>query len=372
MRIGYEAKRIYHNSTGLGNYSRSLVESLSQYFPEDEYILYNPKPGKISFPNTANIQEHLPKGFVTQKLNSWWRRYGMAADARHDKIDLFHGLSGELPKKLNTLQIPSLVTIHDLIFERYPEWYKKVDRRIYRKKFKSAAQSADIVVSISEQTKRDLVEFYGIDENKIRVIKQGCNPLFDQEISPDERSSIRVKYNLPSEYFLYVGTIEERKNAHQIVKALALLPSHIQLVLVGRKTEYWNLVEKTMKELDVVHRVHHRNPETTEDLSAFYQNSLALVYPSIFEGFGIPIVEALYSKTPVITTGSGVFPEAGGPNSFYVNPESPEEIAIAMKTILNNPDLVAKMKSEGYTFAQQFNPEVVARQYHELYLQLMK
>ena len=144
MKIGFEAKRVFHNKTGLGNYSRDLIRILADFFPENDFLLYNPKPNnEILFKNTnANVFEKRPATSFYQKFYNLWRQIGIVKDLKKDGIELFHGISGEIPWGLRQNNIKSVVTIHDLIFVRYPELYSFFDRKIHCDKFKKAAKDA--------------------------------------------------------------------------------------------------------------------------------------------------------------------------------------------------------------------------------------
>ena len=158
MRIGYDAKRLFHNNTGLGNYSRDLIRILTKFYTKNSYLLYNPKKGNRSIDLASNATEILPKGKFWKKFSSFWRQKAIVKQLINDKIEIYHGLSGELPRGIENTKIKTVVTIHDLIFVRYPKLYSFFDRKIHFNKFKYAAETADIVIAISEQTKRDIIK----------------------------------------------------------------------------------------------------------------------------------------------------------------------------------------------------------------------
>jgi glycosyltransferase involved in cell wall biosynthesis len=211
MRVGFEAKRVFHNKTGLGNYSRDLVMILSTFFAKNNYFLYNPKAQKsIHFqPNNENVFEKLPRSWFDKKFYNLWRQSNVVKDLISDKIEIYHGLSGEIPSGLKKAGIKSVVTIHDLIFMRYPQFYSFFDRKIHFYKFKKAAQNADLVIAISEQTKNDIITFLKIPESKIKVIYQGCHAQFKVQLSENEKQIVREKYNLPEKFILNVGKVEK-------------------------------------------------------------------------------------------------------------------------------------------------------------------
>lgn len=368
MRIGYDAKRIYHNTTGLGNYSRDLVRVLSTYYPKDTYWLYNPKPGKVKRLKADGklMKEIQPQSFISKKLHAIWRRKWILKQLKRDEIDIYHGLTGELPIGIEKTNIKTVVTIHDLIFVRYPELYKPFDRKIYFKKFKHAAEIADVVVAITEQTKQDIVDFLKINPKKIQVIYQGCHKAFKEDISVDFQKSILKKYKLPRDYILNVGAVNERKNVLSLVKAVANTKEN--LVIVGNGTDYYKKVTDYVKKMNLGKQVYFLSGLNMQEIASLYRMAKLFVYPSIFEGFGIPIIEALYSKTPVITTNGSCFPEAGGPNSYYLkDPYDINEMEKAITDILLNKELQQKMTEKGFGFVQKFNDDIIAENWHNLY-----
>jgi glycosyltransferase involved in cell wall biosynthesis len=366
MRLGFDAKRVFHNSTGLGNYARDVLRVLSAHAPQHEYVAYNPRPGKIPFdlPGATLVQRG-PSG-LSRLAPVLWRQAGMVRDLLADGIELFHGLSNELPVGLERSRVVGVVTIHDLIFERYPELYGALDRRIYHWKFRSAAERARLVVAISQQTGRDLHERYGIPWSRIRIVYQGCHAAFRRPLPAERLEAVARRHGLAPGFVLQVGTIEERKNLLLTVQAVASLPG-VTLVAVGRPTAYARRVREAIRNLGVESRVRLLVGVDTEDLAALYRLAALAVYPSVFEGFGLPVVEALASGTPVVTTRGGVFPEAGGPGSAYVDPRNPEELRSTLAALLADPDRRAAMRAAGLTYAERFRDERIAADLLDVY-----
>ncbi|MBK8684974.1 MAG: glycosyltransferase [Bacteroidetes bacterium] len=187
MRIGFDAKRIYHNSSGLGNYGRNLLNGLLQYYPDFQYHLYNPKPGNLFQTTSKNVHEIQPQSFLYKCFPSLWRSRGLSAQLPAE-VDLYHGLSNELPFGIHRSALASVVSIHDLIFEKFPEYYTATDRRIYRKKFSYSSHAAKLVLACSELTKRDLIHHYQIPAEKSKCI---INPVHLVSIKP----SIRMNWH---------------------------------------------------------------------------------------------------------------------------------------------------------------------------------
>ncbi len=367
MKIGFDAKRIFHNRTGLGNYSRDLVSILSQYHPENQYVLYNPKkPNAIAFQyDNETTTEALPsKGFYKFFYNLW-RQFFISADLLKDGIQIFHGLSGEIPYGLNRKGIKTVVTVHDLIFLRYPQFYTVFDRYIHKIKAQYAVKNADIVVAVSEQTKYDIIEFFGIKPNKIEVIYQGCQDVFKHTFSAEEKKSVLQKFHLPDHFILNVGTIEERKNILVGVKAIHNMDTH--LVIVGSETSYTRKVKDYIADNNLGSKVFFLKGVSNEELAILYQSAQLFIYPSLFEGFGIPIIEALFSRTPVVTSKGGCFGEAGGPSSLYVDATNIDEVKQAIKTVIGDDALRSKMVEDGYRYAQRFTPEYIGKSFMSIY-----
>lgn len=371
MRIGFDAKRAFFNHSGLGNYSRDTIRSLHRDFPGEEYFLYTPSlRSSIPFISSSpNVQQCTPTLSFGKIGNGCWRSFRLGKRLRRDKINVFHGLSNELPYDLDRRTTRSVVTIHDLIFVRHPEWYKPIDRMIYRKKFSFSSRVADRIVTVSQQTKNDLVQFFGIDGGKIEVIYQGCNDAFKVLLTPEQKLEVSRKWMLPEEYFLYVGTVEERKNLLSIIKAMRQKNITMPLVVVGRHTDYARQVKAYIEKHSLRHIIFLKEVPVI-DLPGIYQMATVFIYPSFFEGFGIPILEALYSKVPVITSSGGCFNEVGGESTIYIDPVNINELGEALINLLNDSSLREAMKASGYQHAQQYSGEISARQLMTLYKNL--
>lgn len=363
MKIGFDAKRAFHNTTGLGNYSRTLIEGLAKLYPQHQYYLFNPKPSELYTSSFKNVHEINPSGIINKSFSSLWRSSNVKKDLSQLKIELYHGLSHEIPMGIETTGIPSVVTIHDLIFERYPEQFRKIDVQIYRKKFRNACTHSNRIIAISKQTKQDIIDLYKIEGSKIDVCYQSCDPLFGERLPDEEKKTVKKKYHLPPQFFLYVGSVIERKNLLNVCKALPQLKEEIPLVIIGEGKNYKQKVKEYVSSNALSSRViflsekNYAKNMSKKDLAAIYQSSLALIYPSFFEGFGLPVLEALWSTTPVITSNVSCLPEAGGDAAYYVNPHSSEEIAAAMMKINSDENLRKKMIEKGWQYAQNFTLE---------------
>ena len=370
MNIGFDAKRAFLNSSGLGNYSRTLIKSLATNFPANHYSLFTTKKSKSDFNEFVSAQKDIdiiqPKSLIDKKLNSRWRSYGITKLLEENKIDVYHGLSNELPFNIHKFKGKKIVTIHDLIFLRHPELYPLIDRKIYNKKFKSACNLADVIVAVSEQTKNDIAEYYSIHPEKIKVIYQSCDELFYRKISNDEIKTVKSKYPLPQNYLLYVGTIEERKNLLTIIKALREVKD-IPLVVIGKRKAYYKKIREYISIHNMEKKVLFLENIPNEDMPSIYSGASVFIYPSLFEGFGIPIIEALTCKTPVITTHGGCFTEAGGIHSIYIDPINEEQLADEIQKLLASSDKRNEMAEKGFEHSKKFLPSAVANEMMKLY-----
>lgn len=365
MKIAFDAKRFFHNTSGLGNYSRDLVRILSEYEPENEYLLLN----KNKSERGKDILDRSNVKFIPTSKGKFSRQFKMGKDAQKQNADIFHGLSGELPLKWDKKPIKKIVTIHDLIFVRYPQYYSFFDRKIHFWKFKKAADMADKIIAISEQTKRDIIDYLKVPETKIEVIYQGCHKAFKEEQSQELIKETKEKFNLPERFILNVGTIEDRKNLLNVVKAIN--GTNIPLVVVGRKTKYYQKIESFLKKNKIEKQVLFLEGVSMDELAAIYKLADIFVYPSFFEGFGIPIIEALFSKTVVVTSNTSCLPEAGGKDSVYIDPKNELDIRAKIKFLWENESERKRREEKGFEFVQKFNDEPIARELMNLYQKII-
>ncbi len=378
MRIGFDAKRYFLNTTGLGNYSRNLVRLLHTWFPDNEYFLYTPKesgsPKKIAastLPDCVHIK--LPQTAPGRLFHPLWRSFLLGRETISDKLDIFHGLSHEIPFGLPAAT-RTAVTMHDLIFLRHPDLYNRIDVALYTAKYRSSCRRAHRIIAISEQTRQDIIHFFNIDENKISVVYQSCHKRFYEKVPDETKTSIRQRYNLPDNYILYVGSLAPRKNTITLIQALGHLPRdmRIPLVLVGQGSKnYLTCIHAAIEKAGVKGHVFFAGAVPDADLPGIYQMANLFVYPSLYEGFGIPILEALFSRTPVITSTGSCFQEAGGPCSLYTTPGDAKELSHAIQNVLNNPSLAQRMRDNGYEHALGFHERKVATRMMNLYTSLL-
>ena len=314
MIVGIDAKRVVRNGTGLGSYGRTLVNDLIRLGDDDMQLrLYAPDEGRDELRGQLieGVQFCLPKGRPSALRKAWWRSRGVVGDLLRDGVTVYHGLSGELPVGLRRAGIRGIVTIHDYA-------------------------------------------------DRIKVIYQSFSPQFSMNISSEQKTEVRTRYKLPSRYILNVGTIEERKNLALAVEALELLPQDIHLVAVGRQTDY-------VKKLPHSERLHLLSGVPNKDLAAIYAMAEAFVYPSRYEGFGIPIIEAIAAGLPVVACTGSCLEEAGGPDSLYVGPDDVFGMADALKISLRGARGRQERIARSREYIRRFEGNDVAAQVRALY-----
>ena len=338
-RIGYDAKRIVRNGTGLGSYGRTLINDLAPLLPQTQLRLYAPDDGKAVLREQVlpaeNVTFVYPSHLHLRLQRDLWRMHGVVKRLQQDGVSLYHGLSGELPFGLKKAGIAGIVTVHDLIFLRHPEFYPAIDAFIYKLKFYQMLQEATRIVAISACTRRDILHYSNFPTEKIDLVYQSCGSYFSQSVGEDALAEARQRYQLPARYLLNVGTVEVRKNILLGIEALPFLPQDMHLVVVGRKTSYQKKLDSAIQSLGIGDRVH------------FIQ--------------GIPnnLLPAIQSGLPVVAAKGSCLEEAGGPDSLYVDADDAKGLAEAVeKAMQNRTEMVEKSRQ----YVKRFENQNVAEQ----------
>ncbi len=310
-----------------------------------------------------NVHIITPQHFLGRTFKSLWRTYALTALSNKLNLDVFHGLSNELPANIDAFKGRKMVTIHDLIFMRYPHYYKSIDRAIYKRKFKTACVHADTVVAASNQTAEDLISFFGIDRGKIKVVYQGCDRQFGHRVGDKERQEVQAKYKLPSSFIVCIGTIEQRKNQLTVLRAFHRANVGLNLVFVGRQTEYAEQLHQYIAEHQLQEKVKFIEGAAFTDFPAFYQMAALSVYASEFEGFGIPVLEGLKSSTNMIVANTSSLPEVGGDAVTYFETGNEQQLSGLIEKMLHSDFNTAKVSKQ----LAKFDTGLLMQQLNTLY-----
>jgi glycosyltransferase involved in cell wall biosynthesis len=355
MNIGFDAKRYFHNQSGLGNYSRDLVNSLIKLQPKNKYYLFDPSPSTLNLPpNTIAV--------VPQNNSMFWRIKGIQKDIELHKIDIFHGLSNELPFGKWPSMTKKVVSIHDVIFKIFPNHYSVLDREIYHQKTKHALQIADKIVATSQSTAADLIKYYGLSDDKVNVIYQTCGEGHWKTYSQESLNSFAFNKRLPLKFTLYVSSFQTRKNHLQLLKGLKESGlKDINLVLAGKRGETLELCKQYIDDNGLGKQVLILNDLQNSELPMLYRCASSFIYPSMVEGFGIPLIEAACAGLPLAVNDISVFRELAPASALKFDSNDVNSI---VESIL----LLNKMDKLDYgVYLEKFKTEYASEQMNALY-----
>lgn len=351
MRIAFDAKRYFKNTTGLGNYSRWLISGLASE-PGLELLLFHADKEKV--------QSTIPViGPSTIKLSkALWRVRGIVKDLVKNKVEIYHGLSNEIPFGIHKTTIKSVVTIHDLIQKRFPENYSGIDRNIYNRKLKYAQKYADVIVVPSQQSKKDLIKYYHTEADRIKVIPLGM---------PSIPAGLKTENE--DKYILCVSGMSQRKNLVNLVKAFLNTSEHAYpLIIAGKIGDSYNRLKFLCGKTDRIKLI--TNPDI-EQIHTLYHNALFCVYPSTFEGFGLPILEAFAHGKTVATSNISSLPEVGGDAVLYFDPDNTDSISNALNTLIHSELHRKSLEKKVLEQRKHFENHSILSQYTALYNSLV-
>jgi glycosyltransferase involved in cell wall biosynthesis len=369
LSICLDFSPVVHQKAGLASYTRELATHLLQIEPgiswsAFHYDRYPPVP--LPAPLDALPRYGVPWGAYRWRLTTALRHFlGLSMDRSFAGVDLFHATEHLLPRFSS---VRTVFTLHDLIFLFHPETHKPLNRWFLTLMMPRFLRAADAVIAVSECTKRDAIRFYGIPEEKITVIYEGVNPRF-RPASPEAIAAVRARYNLPEHFILYVGTIEPRKNLTALLEAFHhLLATHdLRLVFVGKKGWLYEGFFRRLRELGLEDRVIFTGYVPDEDLPAIYSVADLFVFPSLYEGFGLPVLEAMACGVPVICSNTSSLPEVAGDAALLVDPTDVRALAGAMERALRDEAFRVTLRARGIERAQRFTWARAAQETMQVY-----
>ena len=361
MRIGLEVTAAVRQGAGIGRYVRELLKAIARLDSENHYRHFyaSPSPLPIPFPALpANFTaRHLP--FHDIWLARLWHRaqLPLPVDLITGPLDLYHAPDFTLPP----VRARSVLTVHDLSFVRDPESAAPGLRDYLNQVVPRSVKRADQIIAVSESTKRDLIELYQTPESKITVLYEGVDPIF----KPTPNPAIRSQYDLgPAPYIFSISTIQPRKNYQRLIQAFAALPAEFNLVIAGGPGWLYDSIYAAADQPNVRGRVKFIGFVPDADLPALYTEAAAFAYPSLYEGFGLPLLEALACGTPTLTSNVSCLPEVAGGAAVLVDPFDVDSIAEGLKQTLAQRD---HLRPIGFARAAQFKWNEIANDLLALY-----
>ena len=362
MRIAINAALAGERSTGIGIYAASLVAALPRVDGgQHTYEVYygGLPPTQAAPPNGVRVRRHVVRmGGGWRRL--WWDGWRVGRAAAH--ADVLHSTSAYLPWRA---PCPCVLTIHDLAIYRYPETFPRINRTLGRCLFESAVRRAAALIAVSEATRRDAIELLGLSADTITVIPEAPDPLFHPVRDHAEVARVRARYDLSRPYILSVATAEPRKNLRRLLAAFAACRAapgrDEELVLVGGKGWLGGPLEADVRRLAAAGLVRTLGYVPREDLPALYAGAAALAYPSLYEGFGLPVLEGLACGAPVLTSHGSSLEEVAGDAALLVDPTSTESIANGLHALVADATLAATLRRRGPPRAGRFTWDATAR-----------
>lgn len=374
MRIGIDyrsTQEFKQKFRGVGYYTRSLVKHLAEIDKKNQYLLYvNPaKPVErvTKHSNFSLTPSHFPWQYALKNRFLEWQ-ITTSSDLKRERFNVFHFT---FPQNVPWVRTTSFIaTVHDLISLIFSEHYKHNKLRpIYDWLWTQSVRRAEAIIAVSENTKKDIVNYLGIPEEKIRVIYEAADPFFSP-LTEEEVQPFKEELNL-ERYILYVGGMEPRKNLICLLRAIAQLPNEIKLVyklvIAGQPDQFFNQLLETIKELDLEERIILVGFMSREKLVRLYNGAEVLVLPSLYEGFGLPILEAMACGTPVVCSDTASIPEVAGEAALYFSPEDVGQLSTSVAKVLTEPETAQRLREKGLRQAQKFSWRETAKKTLEVY-----
>jgi glycosyltransferase involved in cell wall biosynthesis len=366
-------------NAGLSRYTYTLLSGLAALHGDQRYTAFvNPAeaPAVAADPLGAAQDLHIvPASTSTSQpaRRVMWEQFSLPSALKEIRADVLHSPVNVLPLRL---PCPSVVTVHDLAFVRYPQYFRPT-RRMYQRVFtRRSARHATRVVAVSANTKQDLIDHFAVPAERIRVIYPAIADHFRPITDLAERAAFRARLDLPERYLLFLGTLEPRKNLPTLVEAYARLrtlqPDAPPLIIAGGKGWYYQTIFERVRALNLEGSITFAGYVLPEDQPLWYSCAELFMYPSVYEGFGFPVVEALACGVPTVTSNVSSLPEAGGPVAIQVTPTDPDALARALHDMLADPEARTRALVEGPRWAHQFSAARMAHAYADVYREALE
>lgn len=381
MKVSLELQPCLKNRSGIGIYTYEISKNLQRFHDVDLC-------GDIfNFINRNDIDKDLEGLTFNNKVFTPFP-YGVYRRVWHyipikynwlfnDKSDIYHFFNFIVPPRIKGKVI---TTIHDMTYKLYPETMAKNNLKRIENDIEYSVNRADKIITVSESSKKDILKFLDVDESKIEVVYNGVEyDKFNKSYVEEEKSKVRQKYNLPRKYILYMGTLEPRKNIESIIEAFGLyktknnlVSKDIKLVIAGKKGWLFESIFNLVSKLSLKDEVVFTDYVDENDKPLIYKMADLFLFPSLYEGFGIPVLEAMASSVPVITSNVSSLPEVAGDAAILVEPKDTEAIAKYINEITNNEELKKDLVKRGHAQAKKFTWEASAEKTYNIYKQIIR
>lgn len=371
--IGIDFTAALHQSAGIGRYTREMVRALAAQDSTLQYRLFVADARAVSLPELPgpNFKWSLTRLSERWLARLWYRlRLPLPIERWTGALDLFHAPDFFLPPVQKRTR--TMVTVHDLSFIRQPEMVMPGMTRQLNTWVPRSVERADHVIAVSEATRLDLIELYHTPPEKISVLYHGVTPNFQPVTAPAQLAAVRQKYDLgESPFILSVGTLHPRKNYRRLIQAVARLKKPLNLVIVGSKGWQYEEIFAEVDRQKLTEQTHFVGFVAEADLPALYSAASLFVYPSLYEGFGLPALEALACGTPVIASNQSALPEVVGQAGLLVDPLAVDDITAAITRLLDDADLRQQLSAAGLRQAARFTWDDMAAKLSALYDQIL-
>ncbi|MGC8839105.1 MAG: glycosyltransferase family 4 protein [Anaerolineae bacterium] len=367
MPIYVDVSAAVHGKAGLGRYAGSLVQALVEARPGAFALFYNGKAPADALNRLPRVPLRTVRaGYKPWRMAVWW---GQVLRVPFNRLvpdaTLYHATEHLL---MPLRDVPTVLTVHDLIFHLFPEYHKPLNYWYLRWTMPLYVRRADAVIAVSEATRQDLLRLYGVPPEKVRVVYEAAAPHF-RPAPPEEVARVRSRYGLPPRFLLTVGTIEPRKNLPRLFQALARLggAERPPLVVAGGRGWLYEETFRTVERLGLEDQVAFLGHVPEEDLPALYTAADLFVLPSLYEGFGLPVLEAMSCGTPVVCSRAASLREVAGDAACYMDPHDPEAMARTLREAWEDADLRATLRARGLARAASFSWRRAAEETLALY-----
>jgi glycosyltransferase involved in cell wall biosynthesis len=364
MRIGIDARLTHYTRGGISVYIRQLAAHLPALDPANDYVIFHSRKARDSLIMPANAR----RADCWTPAHHRFERLALGLEALPHRLALLHSPDFIPPRG----PFRSAITIHDLTFLRYPQFLAPDSRRYYNDQIQDAVKKADAILADSHATRADVLDLLGAAADKVVTVHLAPDPIFSPQ--PAEAvAAVLSRLDLPRSYLLFVGTFEPRKNVPGLLQAYALLPpDRPPLILAGNKGWLFDEAEGVVRELHLADQVHFLQDFAAADLPALYGGALALILPSHYEGFGLPVLEAFACGTPVVAADRASLPEIAGGAAALCNPDEPASITDSIQRVLSDAAYRSSLVANGFARLKEFSWEKCARETLAVYRSVLE